>query len=513
MSDVLNEAALGTIRNIILAHTGILFDDRHTHDLNRHISSACTDLKISVDSCLEQVEDSSFRTRFLEVLVNYITIGETYFFRDKNLFIYLRDSLLPDLIRSRRQEQKLYLRIWSAACSSGEEPYSIAILLRYLLVDVDDWDIYLLATDINQKMLSRAQEGIYSRWSFRDDPIIPVGSYFSPTPDNRVKIDDSIRTMVHFDRMNLIRDTSFYHALGPSSLDIILCRNVLMYFSPEQSGDVVSRLVHSLRTGGFLIVSPQEIGIVQGPDIRMRHQGSVFLHEKIDQNSTPPAEKNLPSVSDSILIDELDYTTGALAGDLLHEPDIPDIPDFPDDIYLDVEKNPGHSSAVTFLLEPDDNEFDTLIAENRLDEAGTIISKSGLQFSPHRGRQMEILIRAYAGNGEHDMALGWCDRLIAADVLNARPYLLKAAVLDEQGLYDHSLQSLRQSLYAFPDYLPAHLAIAGIYTKTGKPDLARHHYELAIHILESKDEDTIMEETEGIPARKMKDMIQMLLGG
>jgi chemotaxis protein methyltransferase CheR len=127
MSDVLDEAAIGTIRDFILANTGILFDDRHTHDLCRHIASACTDLKIPLETCVQQVNDSSFQVRFLEILVNYITIGETYFFRDKNLFLFLRDSLLPDLIRSRRQEHKLYLRIWSAACSSGEEPYSLAI--------------------------------------------------------------------------------------------------------------------------------------------------------------------------------------------------------------------------------------------------------------------------------------------------------------------------------------------------------------------------------------------------
>jgi len=513
MSDVLDEAAIGTIRDFILANTGILFDDRHTHDLCRHIASACTDLKIPLETCVQQVNDSSFQVRFLEILVNYITIGETYFFRDKNLFLFLRDSLLPNLIRSRRQEHKLYLRIWSAACSSGEEPYSLAILLRYLLVDVDDWDIYLLATDINQQMLNRAQEGIYSRWSFRDDPLIPVGSFFSPTPDNRMKIDDSVRTMVRFERMNLIHDSSFYNALGPSSLDLILCRNVLMYFSPEQSGEVVSHLVTSLRTGGFLIVSPQEIGIVQGQFIRMHHHGSVFLHEKVDQNNLVAAEKISPSLSTTFYSDESVPVTRVIEGDLFHEPDIHDIPDFPGDIFLDEENKPGDSSGVVYLLEPDDEGFDRLISENRLEEAGKMISQSGYQSSPQWVRQMEILIRAYAGNGEYDKALGWSDRLIAADVLNPRPYLLKAAVLDEQGLYNDSLQSLRQSLYAFPDYLPAHLAIAGIYKKTGRPDLARHHYELAIHILDSKDEDIILEETEGIPARKMKDMIQMLLGG
>lgn len=513
MIDVLDEAAVGIIRDFILAHTGILFDDRHTHDLCRHITSACTDLKIPPETCVQQVNDSSFQVRFLEVLVKYITIGETYFFRDKNLFLYLRDSLLPDLIRSRRQEHKLYLRIWSAACSSGEEPYSLAILLRYLLVDVDDWDIYLLATDINQQMLNRAQEGIYSRWSFRDDPLIPVGSFFSPTPDNRMKIDDSVRTMVRFERMNLIHDTSFYHAVGPSSLDLILCRNVLMYFSAEQSGEVVGHLIRSLRTGGYLIVSPQEIGLVQGQFIRMLHHGSVFLHEKVDQNIPGATEKITHTLSGTRYDDESEPVTRVIEGDLFQKPDIHDIADFPGDIFPAEENNSDQSSAVTYLLEPEDEGFDRLISENRLEEAGKMISQSGPQSSPHWIRQMEILIRAYAGNGEYDKALGWSDRLIAADVLNPRPYLLKAAVLDEQGLYNHSLQSLRQSLYAFPDYLPAHLAIAGIYKKTGRPDLARHHYELAIHILDLKDEDTILEETEGIPARKMKDMIQMLLGG
>lgn len=510
MSDDLNDEAIRKIRAFILEHTGILFDDHHSHDLTRHITSACTDLNIPLRTCLDQLDDSSFLSRFLDVLIHYITIGETYFFRDKNLFIYLRDTLLPDLIRMRRQEQKLYLRIWSAACSSGEEPYSLAMLLRYLLIDIADWDIYLLATDINKNMLRRAQEGIYSRWSFRDDPIIPVGSYFSPTPDNRMKIDDSIRNMVQFDRMNLIPDSTLCHAREPSSLDIIFCRNVLMYFSPDQSREVVCHLTSSLRVGGYLIVSPQEIGIVQGHDIRMLHYGSVFLHERIEPAIHRYKERDLhscheheiiykPTIPESLLPEGTDVSDQEL-----YEP--------PDDLPVGGgEILPSH--FLTSPDKPEESRFDQFIAENRLDEAAQIIALLKPDRNPLWIRQVEILIRGYAGNGEYDKALGWSDRLIAVDVLNPRPYLLKAAVLDEQGLYVHALQSLRQSLYAFHDYLPAHLAIAGIYAKTGRPDLARHHYELAVHILESTDDDTIREETDGIPAQKMKDMIQMLLGG
>lgn len=508
MNDGLDDNTITKIRNIVLSHTGIFFDDLHINDLVRHISSVCTDLKISNKTCIEQIDDSSFLTKFLEILINYITIGETYFFRDNNLFLYLRDYLLPDLIQIRRKEKKLYLRIWSAACSSGEEPYSLAMLLRYLLFDLEDWDIFLMATDINQKKLDNAQEGIYSRWSFRNDPIIPVDSFFSRMHDNQVKIDDSVRSMVRFERINLVRDTTFSHAFGPSSLDLILCRNVLMYFSPDKSHEVVAHLVNSLRFGGFLIVSPQEIGIIQGHGTRMLKKGSVFLHEKINPGSK--TEVSDPSCISSDNNTIIDFSP---ENELPEEDnfDVLDIIDYPEGIQLIEKPEPGINLSGTLVHENEDPLFNQLITDNLLDEAGRIILQSGYDYTPLLVKQMEIIIRAYAGNGEYDKALGWSDRLIAVDVLNPRPYLLKAAILDEQGLFNNSLQLLRQSLYAYHDYLPAHLAIAGIYSKTGKLDLARHHYEMAISILEAKDEDTILEETEGIPAQKMKDMINMLL--
>jgi len=500
MSDTIDEKTLQIVNDLIITHTGILYDDNHTADLTRHIISACKELRIPVSSCSERLQELAFVSGFLEVLINYITIGETYFFRDKNLFSHLRDSLIPSLVQERREGKKLFLRIWIAACSSGEEPYSIALLLKHLLPDIEDWDIFILGTDINQKVLDRAHEGVYSRWSFRDNPIVSIGQYFTPTPDSKMKIDDSIRAMVRFERMNLIGDSRFYHALGPSSLDLIFCRNVLMYFSKTQSYEVVSRLIDSLRTGGFLVVAPQEIGILSNHSITMLHHGSVFLHVKSDRIpsfitsvptiSHPDANNDEPEFFETEEPEVLPYSHPAIQEEDVSTP-IPPV----------IASKTG-----------DDN-FEILIAENKLTEAGQILGRNAYADNPRMSKQIEMLIRAYAGNGEYEPALGWSDRMIAAETLNPRPYLLKAAVLDEQGLFAQSLQSLHQSLYANPDYLPAHLAIAGIYAKTGKADMARHHYEIAIHVLDTISEDKILEETEGIPAQKMKDMIQMLLGG
>ncbi|PWR71809.1 CheR family methyltransferase [Methanospirillum stamsii] len=503
MNEFVDSTIIQTIKDLIISHTGILFNERHEQDLVRHIIRTCEEIDVPVDSCIHKLSDKTFTQHFLEKIIKRITIGETYFFRDKNLFLYLKDILLPDLIRERRKTNKLYLRIWSAACSSGEEPYSLAILLRYLLLDIADWDIYLLATDINQGMIDRALTGEYSRWSFRDEPLVSIGQYFTPTPDNRLKIDECIKSMVRFECRNLIQDSFMYHSLGPSSLDIILCRNVLMYFSPSQAQGVVLHLAETLRNDGFLIVSPQEIGIINNPYLNLFHHGQVFLHVKgkkqlkeaeIHINSPKPE-----SVSDFHQIEFLHNEHEDSFYELTSEKKYPELG------FVKPSKLPANP-------ELEKNLFDALITENRLDDAGEIVNQKGfLSGYGDVTREMGILIKAYAGLGDYEKALGWSDRLISQDPLNPKPYLIKAAVLDENGFRDHAIQLLRQSLYADPDYLPAHLSIAGIYMNLGKSDLARHHYSIAIQILETMPEIQVLEETEGIPADKMKDMIRILL--
>jgi chemotaxis protein methyltransferase CheR len=362
------------------------------------------------------------------------------------------------------------------------------MLLRSLLVDIDDWDIYILATDINQKMLDRAREGTYSRWSFREEPIIPIGDYFVPTPDNRLKIEESVRMMVRFERQNLIQDTPYYYARPPSSLDLILCRNVLMYFSAEQSEKVVEQLARSLRLGGTLFVSPQEIGLIKSPDLTLVHKRTVFLHEKRERNAYACEEAFQTHYGEIYYIkSDASYPAGALSEPAQEERQIvSDVLSFHDTSL------PSFICSTCTGPDTENRQFDQLIAENNLDEAARMISLRGMDFSPSTIKDIEILIRAYAGDGRYDQALGWVDRMIAFDMLNLRSYLLKAALLDEQGLVDQSLHVLRQSLYASRDYLPAHLAIAGIYSKIGQIDRARHYYEQAIRILESMDEDAIM---------------------
>jgi chemotaxis protein methyltransferase CheR len=280
MSDRFTADEIARIAGFVQQHIGFSYADARTGDLIRGFCAACKDMGcVTGDECLSLLIDPDQSGVLKELLVKKLTIGETYFFRDRRLFTHLCTTLLPELIQSRRSGRK-YLRIWCAACSSGEEPYSLAILLKYLIPDIDSWDITLLATDINTGSLHAAERGVYSKWSFREEAPVSLTPYVTPSQDGRFEVSPDIKKMVRFSRLNLITDAYPSTLTGTTTMDLILCRNVLMYFSPDLAGEVIDRLHDALITGGWLIVSPQEISYAQRPGFVQVKQSSVFLFRK-----------------------------------------------------------------------------------------------------------------------------------------------------------------------------------------------------------------------------------------
>jgi chemotaxis protein methyltransferase CheR len=188
-------------------------------------------------------------------LIRSLLIGETYFFRNKPHFDLLREQLLPALIEQRYREEHPWLRIWSAGCATGEEAYSLAILVRELIPDPERWAIFILGTDLNSEALRRARIGGYRRWSFRDTDPDLMSRYSTPHGDGLV-VTDEIRKMVTFSTLNLVDEASY--GPGTSAMDLILCRNVTMYFGQETTKVVARRLLSAVTPGGWLLVGPSE---------------------------------------------------------------------------------------------------------------------------------------------------------------------------------------------------------------------------------------------------------------
>lgn len=178
----------------------------------------------------------------------YLTVGETYFLREPRAFDLVCDQARALLARGAARP----LRIWSAGCCTGEEPYSIALALCRGVPQLPPGRVDIVATDLNEAFLDVARAGIYRRWSFRRTDPLELAPLVKPLGDGRYEVDASLRAQVRFANLNLAEGTY------PSAMDVIFCRNVLMYFAPAQAARVVARLRASLVDGGWLVVNASE---------------------------------------------------------------------------------------------------------------------------------------------------------------------------------------------------------------------------------------------------------------
>jgi chemotaxis protein methyltransferase CheR len=216
----------------------------------------------------------------LDSFLGELAVGESHFFRSRVQFDTLSREVLPGLLAARRGSRRL--RVWSAGCATGEEPYSIAILLERLLPDINDWDVLVLATDMSSAALEAARRGVYRRWSFREVPDEIVRTYFVDRGD-RLELLPRIRDRVSFAALNLVVDR--YPSLLSNTLemDLVLCRNVLIYFSEALAAGVVVRLGEALADGGWLVLSQAESGLAHGAALRPRRIGGTLMHQKLGQ--------------------------------------------------------------------------------------------------------------------------------------------------------------------------------------------------------------------------------------
>ncbi len=188
-------------------------------------------------------------------LMSALTINLSYFFRDGEVFLSIRDDILSPLIQQRAKMGRRHLAIWSAGCASGEEPYSVAILLWELLgSELQRWRLQILATDIDDQALDRACKGLFTGYSFRGASDEFLSPYFTRQGDRHL-IRPQLQRLVTFRCHDLTGDEP--PEAGP--FDLILCRNVLIYFARDQQGRILSALHRMLRPGGHLVLGMTEI--------------------------------------------------------------------------------------------------------------------------------------------------------------------------------------------------------------------------------------------------------------
>ena len=214
-----------------------------------------------------------------QYLINAFTVGETYFFRNKYQWKALKSKIFPEIIKRKLNNNDLSLRIWSAGCSTGEESYSLAIIITEIISYYQSWKIEILATDLNESSLDYAKKGVYTENAFRDTPDNIKNKYFSKRR-GKYKIQSSFKKMITFEQLNLISNTGYPKHYA--SFDIIFCRNVLIYFSNEIAKKTLRYMYNALNNDGYIFLGHTEGLIAKDFNLKPLSFENSIIYQKQD---------------------------------------------------------------------------------------------------------------------------------------------------------------------------------------------------------------------------------------
>jgi chemotaxis protein methyltransferase CheR len=437
------------------------------------------------------------------VLASHLTIGETYFFRDSATFQALEEHILPELIRQRRGKNQ-QLRIWSAACATGEEPYSVAILLQKLIGNLDGWNISILATDINPQAIKKARLGIYHNWSFRECPPWVQDKYFSRHNNGQFEISSDIKPMVTFGYHNLAIDPYPSLANNTNAMDIILCRNVLMYFNRDIADLALSNFSKCLVEEGWLMVSPCDIPQGSNPSLRyISHSGAIlyrkdgYLNAEVETAFRGETPFSLP-IEDSLFTFEFIPSLQKDALEINRPDEIPEL------LAVRNEKSKPakapqsqYRQALALFTQGDYARAEMIInsvPEDKVD-AGMMI----------------LLARICANKGKLKEALRDCQKSIELDKSNPNSRYMLANIMQELGRIPEAVTALKQTLYLDPDFVLAYFAMGNIALRQGEAKQSTKYFENVLSILSTRNQDDVLLGDGDISTGRLAEIIRSII--
>jgi chemotaxis protein methyltransferase CheR len=284
----LPEDVFRLLRDLISDFCGLYFDESSKYIIERRLNRR---LKLHMfDNFRDYYRFLLYDKRKdeeLSAIVDILTVNETYFFREMNQLKAFSEEICQEMLSLRKNEKKF--RIWSAGCSSGEEPYTLAMLLLEKGDMFRGFDIEILGSDINRRVLQTARKGVYRKNSFRATDEYYIKKYFEPEGDG-YKIKDNVKELVNFSYMNLL-DPIKIKLIG--MMDVILCRNVIIYFHPESKKKLIFNFYQRLNDGGYLLLGHAESLINISTQFTLKHLKSDMVYQKPKKFTPSMSDENL----------------------------------------------------------------------------------------------------------------------------------------------------------------------------------------------------------------------------
>lgn len=515
MPSEFTQELLQQFTQLIANYTGLRVRAQDRLALSRKIAFRCQSLQLPEPEAYYQLlsSNSNDSQREWRQLAERLTIGETYFFRDLGVFSLLRDRLLPELID--RLAQKRSLAIYSAGCSTGEEAYSLAIMLAELLPDWQQWQLFILGTDINQVAIAKAQKGIYGSWSFRMVPPEIQQRYFHQINKHTWQLDDRIRRLVTFRYENLLSHQPY----KIYNLDLILCRNVFVYFTPSAIATVLNKFCNLLKPGGYLIAGHNELyGHNLGNFVTRVFPESVVYERLITSQFYHPHPHPHP--------ERWGYKNKAMSlqffaqaqpcaqgGNPLDGKSTASLPK-PDVLHKTSDSFSRLKAAKSIL---DDSTYaamlqaaSTLFRNKHYSEALQTASEL-LELHPEHFGAYYLIAQIYANLGDLIQATHYCQLALSINPLSNKTYFLLAHIAEEQGNIENSKMFLKRIIYLEPNSISAYIQLGSIYAKEGDNNRSIKMWTVALDMLKKLPDRAIVEEQNRITAGELLPLVKKKL--
>lgn len=501
---VLTRSEYERFGQLIQERSGLLFTPDKQHTLERCLAEALSNSPCrTLDEYYLMLRSCPSNSPEWDHLISMLTVGETYFFRHQGHFEALANVFLPELV-AQRQHTTRHIRIWSAGCASGEEPYSIAITLHRYLPDIQSWNILILATDINRAALDAAREGRYGPWSFRGVDKQLQERYFRLDGDKRYLLCDEIKRMVTFAYLNLVEDTYPSWSNNTCNMDIIFCRNVTIYFSPEVTQRIVKRFYDCLNEGGWLVPGASEPNMVTYQDFEHKNLPGAVVFRK-------PSAGQAAHQRRSWLFGDLSPTPSEdpkpayqpLAVPLTASPAVQSPPS-------EAAKPTAQKAHVAPSRVLPADPFDAatlLIQEGQLDQAALKLQEK-IKQDPSFAPAYHALAKLHANRGRLAEALACCEQALQKDKLLTGAYYTLALIYQESGALDQALEALRKAIYLDRGFVLAHYTLAHLYRRRGDIPAAIKSLHNARRLLSEKAKGDLLPEGDGLVAGHLLELIE-----
>ncbi len=449
-----------------------------------------------------------------------ITIGETFFFRYQEQFAALQETILPAIIAQNQESRRI--RIWSAGCATGAEPYSVAILLRRLLGEaIGTWRISITGTDLNERFLAAAREARYGTWALRALRKEEIERDFTPAPDGRSWVLRPLhRSMVRFHRQNLLSLLFDRAPLELTEFDLILCRNVLIYFHPEIVEPLVRALAARLVPDGWLLLGHAESNTTFDQFLAPINLPGAIAYRPRTAADRPPSSLSwslTPSPAWPPTIPESMAAPSSLPWPVAPPPgSTPAIPGpvaTPPSLPWPVAPSPGSIPTIpepvatpSSLPEPTRRVGTTPMPALSPD-------KAPVPTEPPDADDALGQVRGRANLGDLAGAEQLCQGALAATPTSPELHFYQGLLAEARGAHDAAEAGFRRAIYLYNDFAMAHYHLGLLLIDRGRKAAGRRFIANAARICAALPEAAPLTEGDDMTAGALRDVARACLGG